>query len=190
MSGSQTFFVTVMANDRPGMMAHIGRCFADLGGGILDLSQTVMRGHFTVIVFARFPVAVSEEQIRAALLQVAPDLSLGVQRGPGRAEESGDPGQRLFLTARGQDRHGLVADLGTFLAGRDINIEDMYARVDPESGAYVMIIQMRCPPEGELRQLQLDLAELADDLGMIAHLQHENVFLATNEIRAVRALTL
>ncbi|NUQ02056.1 MAG: hypothetical protein HUU35_19585, partial [Armatimonadetes bacterium] len=99
-------------------------------------------------------------------------------------------GQRLILTARGGDRGGVVGALGLFLAGRDINIEDMYARVEPEAGEYVMVLQVLCPPGRDLRQLQLDLAELADDLGMTAHLQHENVFLATNEIGAVRTLTL
>lgn len=178
-----------MAADRPGMMAHIGQRLERLGGRIEDLSQTVMRGYFTVIVHGRFPNGVTAAAIEEALTDQAEELAVGVRAAPAGVEQR-PSGQRLILTARGGDRGGVVGALGLFLADRDINIEDMYARVEPGAEEYVMVLQLLCPLERDLRQLQLDLAELADDLGMTAHLQHENVFLATNEIGAVRALTL
>jgi len=65
----------------------------------------------------------------------------------------------------------------------------MYARGWPTAstrhGAAVAL-----PGHADVRQLQLDLAELAEELDLIAHLQHENVFLATSEIGAVRSLTI
>ncbi len=182
------YFISVMGADRPGRLAHVGQRIERLGGSILDLSQTVMRGCFTVLLLARFDHALAAAALRDGLLEGAADLAVGVQ--PAGSGPPAEPaGQRLILTARGADRTGLLAAVGSFLAGREVNVEDMYARADPESGV-VMILQVRCPPQRDLRELQLDLAELAADYGLTAHLQHENVFLATGEIGSVRALTL
>ncbi len=187
MADNVGFFVTVTAADRPGMMAHMGERIGALGGSIDDLSQTVMRGYFTVLLRARFPADTGAEAIREALLAGQGDMAVGVLPSPSEAPAAAD-GARFILTARGPDRPGLVTALGQFLAGRDINIEDMYARV--ADGEHVMVLQLRCPATRDVRQLQLDLAELAEELDLIAHLQHENVFLATSEIGAVRSLTI
>ncbi len=189
MSDGNSYFVSVMAADRPGLIALIGEQVDALGGTIEDLSQTVMQGFFTVLLLAHFPAGVSAAELEHRLQAAGDDLAVGVRSG-GRAPVTAE-GERFILSARGPDRPGVVGALGQFLAGRDIAIEDMYARREgAPASEYVMVLQLRCPPTGDIRQLQLDLSELADDLGMIAHLQHENVFLATNEIRAVRALAL
>lgn len=182
--------MTVMAADRVGIVAHIGAAVRELGGAIAEFSQTVMRGFFTVIFLAHFPPGTAAESVRARVAGDGEDLAVSVRRGsPTPPPEP--VGQRYILTVHGPDQPGLVAGIGAFLAGRDINIEDMYARRDDEgSGQFVMILQIRCGPERDTRQLQLDLAELADEYGVVAHLQHENVFLATNEVSAVRALSL
>jgi len=187
MAGSDSFFVTVTAADRPGMMAHMAERIDALGGTIDDLSQTVMQGYFTVLIRGRFPAGTQADAIRESILAGQGEMAVGVL--PSRSQPPAEPdGARFILTARGPDRPGLVAALGQFLSGRDINIEDMYARV--ADGKHVMVLQLRCPARREVRQLQLDLAELAEELDMTAHLQHENVFLATSEIGAVRALTI
>lgn len=190
MSAQRSFFVSVMSTDRPGIIAHLGERLAALGGNIEDLSQTVMRGHFTILLFVRVPAEVGPSRIEAAVTEGLADLAVGVSESDGLAPP--EPlGQRLILTLRGPDRPGLIGLLGSFLAGRDLNIEDMYARAEPDDeGAVLMVLQLRCPPRRDLRQLQLDVGELADEHGLIAHLQHENVFRATCEIGAVRGLTL
>lgn len=186
----QHYFVSVMAPDRPGLIGHIGRRVEQLGGVIADLSQTVMREFFTVILYGRFPAKVSPGDIEASLLDGMSDLIVGVKPDAGDSPTQ-RPGQRFILTARGHDRPGIVGDLGTFFAGRDINVDDMYARLEPGPPVQmVMILQLNCPECLDMRQLQLDLAELSDELGIDLHLQHENVFLAMNEVSAVRALTL
>ncbi|MCC7495739.1 MAG: hypothetical protein IT204_25535 [Fimbriimonadaceae bacterium] len=188
MQHRTAYFITAMGTDQPGRMAHLGQRLGELEGQIADLSQTVMRGQFTVIALAWFPVGVTAELVRARLTADVPDLVIGVQAaGQPPADR---PGQRLILTARGADQPGLIGGVSSFLAGRDINIDDMYARLDESGDGFQMIVQMRCPAERDLRELQLDLAELADDLGIVVHLQHENVFRATCEIGAVRGLTL
>lgn len=186
---SETYFATVTSADRVGIIAHLGEAVQRLGGEVIELSQTVMRGVFTVIFVGSYPAGTKLAVVRDALLDGCPELGVTVQAGV----LDGPPrpaGQRFILTARGPHRPDLVAAFGGFFSGRGINVEDMYTR--PEEGTpdqVVMVIQVRCPPQRDTRQLQLDLAELADELGIVAHLQHENVFLATNEVGSVRALS-
>lgn len=187
MAAYDEFFVTLTAADRPGIVAHLGERIDALGGTIDGLSQTVMQGVFTVLVQVRFPAGTLSETIRESLGTGLHATAVGVLPSPTDPWSAPD-GAKFILTARGPDRPGLVTALGQFLSGRDINIEDMYARVS--DGEHVMVLQLRCPEKRDIRQLQLDLAELAEDLALTAHLQHENVFLATSEIGAVRSLTI
>jgi predicted amino acid-binding ACT domain protein len=70
------------------------------------------------------------------------------------------------------------------LASKGINIEDFYA-YSTGDGQFVMILQVAIPKEWDLPQIQLDIEEHGREVGFVAHLQHENIFRATNELDAV-----
>ena len=50
-----TYIVTVTAADRVGIVYSVAGTIRDQGGNILELSQTVMRGYFTIILDVEFP---------------------------------------------------------------------------------------------------------------------------------------
>ncbi len=50
-----TYIVTVTAADRAGIVYSVAGTLRDQGGNILELSQTVMRGCFTIILAVEFP---------------------------------------------------------------------------------------------------------------------------------------
>ena len=49
-----TYIVTVTASDRVGIVHSVTGTLRDLRGNILELSQTVMRGYFTIILAVEF----------------------------------------------------------------------------------------------------------------------------------------
>ena len=49
-----TYIVTVTAADRVGIVHSVTGTLRDQGGNILELSQTVMRGYFTIILAVEF----------------------------------------------------------------------------------------------------------------------------------------
>src|SRR3954453_21863690 len=52
--GMHTYIVTVTAADRVGIVYSVAGTIRDEGGNILELSQTVMRGYFTIILDVAF----------------------------------------------------------------------------------------------------------------------------------------
>ena len=180
--------ITVMAADRVGIIAEVTQAIGALGGNINELSQTVMRHYFTIILSVTFPDAVMHEQIREKIAVEGKPGELLISVKDYVPLPSPVPsGEHFILTARGVDRPGIIREISAYLANKGINIEDCYA--DVEEGRFVMILEVCIPQEWDVRQLQLDLESLGKEIGLTAHLQHENIFLATNEVRSVRALS-
>ena len=50
-----TYIVTVTAADRVGIVYSVSGALRDQQGNILELSQTVLRGYFTIILAVAFP---------------------------------------------------------------------------------------------------------------------------------------
>ena len=68
-----------------------------------------------------------------------------------------------------------------YLAGKDINIVDLYG--DRKGDDFVLIGQLQIPKQWDIRMLQTDLELMGEELGFTVRLQHENVFVATNQLR-------
>lgn len=54
MPEKSQYVVTVTAADRVGIIHSVTGTLRDIGGNILELSQTVMRGYFTIILAVEF----------------------------------------------------------------------------------------------------------------------------------------
>jgi len=88
------------------------------------------------------------------------------------------------ITAFGRDQPGIVRRFSQYLAGKDINIVDLYG--DRTGDEFVLIGQLEVPKRWDIRLLQEDLAQMGSELGFAVKLQHENVFVATNQLRLTR----
>ncbi|HID07393.1 MAG TPA: ACT domain-containing protein [Armatimonadetes bacterium] len=186
------YIINVMARDRPGIVAGIGKAIFELGGNIEELSQTVVRGYFTIIVCATFPEPLPPcERVKEAIAGTgAPDeLQVMVRiREPDEPLSATPPTYDHFiLTVFGRDQPGIIYRMASYLAGRGINITDLYGRTR-ESG-FMMVLELSVPPELDPRELKRDLEELGHSIGLSAHFQHENLFKATHDLRSLATLT-
>ena len=50
--------VTVLGDDRPGIVADVTAAVAGLGGNLEDSTMTLLRGHFAMVVLVRTPASV------------------------------------------------------------------------------------------------------------------------------------
>lgn len=184
------FIITVMAPDRVGIVAAVAGALFRLGANLTHLSQTVLRGYFTLIISAELPPEVTTEEVRRVVEEAGAPGEFAVGVKPYRPVPPPVPSgnaQRFILTARGLDRPGIIYQISSYLAGKGINIEDFYAYIlDHE---FVMILQVAIPGEWDARQIQLDIEQLGKEFGLTAHLQHENIFRATSELSAVGRIT-
>jgi glycine cleavage system transcriptional repressor len=187
MPDEQRYVISVMSVDRVGIIHDITEQILSLRGNIVGLSQTVMRGYFTVLVEAGFPNDLHAADVLDRLSKGGrtPD-ELQVLVAPRRASvpQTAKPRSETYvLTARGPDQPGIIHRIASFLAGHDVNFEDLYAYVD--KGQFVMIAQATLPPSLPFERLQIDLEMLARDSEMEISLQHEDIFRAVNEVRMV-----
>ena len=92
-----------------------------------------------------------------------------------------EPVERFVVSAFGEDQPGIVRRFSQYLAGKDINIVDLYG--DRNGTQFVLIGQVEVPARWDVRMMQTDLEQMGQELGFTVKLQHENVFVATNQLR-------
>ncbi len=183
------YIVSVMARDRVGIVADVTALLRDLGGNITHLSQTVVRGHFTIILSVDLPGGTSAGTVRARLEAAGAPGELHVGVAP--YQEVSPPvraaAERFILAIIGRDRPGIIARVANYLAGQGINIEDFTATV--VEGDLVLIFELCVPVALDSAEVQRSIEQVGQEFNIHATLQHENIFRATSEVRAVRRLT-
>ncbi len=183
------YVLDVMAEDHPGIVASVSQAVESLGGNIDSCSQTVLGGYFTLIMIVSLPEHIPPnelaERVRTAEGANRPYQVLVHPWKPHAGSAVPEPTDRFVITAFGQDQPGIVRRFSQYLASKDINIVDLYGHREAEE--FVLIGQVEVPKRWDIRMMQADLEDLGRDLGFTVKLQHENVFVATNQLRFARS---
>ena len=183
------YVLDVMSDDHPGIVAAVSNAVESLGGNIDACSQTVLGGYFTLIMIVSLPGPIDADQLaqRVRLAEVG-GSGLHVLAQPALPVESLRPKEevdRFVITAFGTDQPGIVRRFSQYLAGKDINIVDLSG--DRTGSEFVLIGQLEVPKRWDIRMLQADLEQMGEELGFAVKLQHENVFVATNQLRLTQS---
>ncbi len=181
------YVLNVVSRDHPGIVAAVGDVIESLEGNVDSCSQTVLYGHFTLIMIISLPNPVEPADLIAAVRGPADRAELDVVSrvfDPTAADEAELRGERFVITAFGQDTPGVLHRFSQYLAGKDINIVDLYG--DRTGGDFVLISEVDIPAKMDTVMLQADLEEMGQEMGFTTRLQHENVFVATNQLRLTR----
>lgn len=176
------YILTVMARDRVGIVKDVSTALAGLGGNLSHVSQTVMRGYFTLIVSVGVPDERTELEIRQAVERRGDVGELVVNVRPFVEANISEacPSERFTLTLQGSDQRGIISNVTTYLADKSINIDDFYAySVDDR---FVMLVQVSIPMGIDVEQVRSGLEQLGRESDINVHLQHENIFRATSEV--------
>jgi len=184
------YVLNVMSDDHPGIVAAVSNTVESRGGNIDSCSQTVLGGYFTLIMIVSMPEAVDPaqlaERVRGAESSGSPYQVLVRPALPCPANADKEASDRFVVRAFGQDQPGIVRRFSQYLASKDINIVDLYG--DRTGDDFVLIGQVEVPSHWDIRLLQTDLEQMGQELGFTVKLQHENIFVATNELRLTHSL--
>jgi glycine cleavage system transcriptional repressor len=179
------YILSVAARDRSGIVAELSGALFELGGNIVTATQTVLHGYFAMIVLCTMDESVAPEDIRNKIGErVRSDLNLYLTRRQPAVTEP-DETRTYVITLIGPNRPGVLHALASYLASKQINIDDL--RCQTTGDRFVVICQVSVPRHLDVGMLQADLEETGRDLRFTVHMQHQNVFLATNELRFGRA---
>jgi len=183
------FVIAVLIEDRVGILRDVTTAVSDLGANIDDISQTVLDHTFSVILTATFDAPQSMDNIRSAIAarleKDAAEISVRPLRRPA-GETTPSRGDRFMVTVTGHDRPGILKCVMTFLADKQINVEDWNVLRDGDAITYVG--EVTVPTHLDIKQLQVDFQALVEPLALTSCIQHENIFRATNEVGTIREL--
>jgi glycine cleavage system transcriptional repressor len=180
------YIVTVTAADQVGIVHCVTEVLRDQGGSILEVSQTVMRGYFTIILAVAFESPRGGDSLSQEITAAGRRFDLSVvvlEAGSAIIEPQDSPGERFILTVLGEDHTGNIHGIAGCLAAQGVNIVDLHARA--EGARFSLIMEVFLPPNLPPSILQDELKRFGHDRGLDAFVQHENIFLATNEPRPV-----
>jgi glycine cleavage system transcriptional repressor len=182
-----TYIVTVTAADRVGIVHSVTGTIRDRLGNILELSQTVMRGYFTIIVAVEFEEPQDLDSLGSEIAERGRDFDLTVAVRKATDEDSVPPvpnGERFILTVLGDDHPGNVHGISGCLTRLGVNIVDLHARAD--GPRFSLVMEAFLPSDLPPGVVRADLERFGRDLGLEAFVQHENIFTATSEPTPVR----
>jgi glycine cleavage system transcriptional repressor len=182
---AHVYVLNVMSDDHPGIVAAVTGAVESLHGNIDACSQTVLGGYFTLIMIVSTPQAVSAESLVEKVQNTESTggrfqvLARAVQ--PAKHAAAKEKTDRFVITAFGRDQPGIVRRFSQYLAGKDVNIVDLYG--DRRGDDFVMIGQVEMPTHWDVQMMQADLEQIGNELEFTVKLQHENIFVATNQLR-------
>jgi predicted amino acid-binding ACT domain protein len=179
------YVLNVLSDDHPGIVAAVGKAINQLRGNIDSCSQTVVRGYFTLMMIVSFPKPTDARSLEQAVHAAHPggsDLQVNARSFlPTAYQNAAKDVSRFVITCTGPDQPGVVLAFSRYLAGKDINIIDLYG--DRTGGEFILISEVEIPSRWDIGMLQADLEEMGRGSGFTVRLQHQNIFTATNQLR-------
>lgn len=160
---SDLLAIAVIGNDRPGIAAAVTRDLFDAGCNLEDVTSTILRGHFTMVLVIRSPVGAGEIESRLAGTAKEFDLVVSARPVP-EARDDGSPATHM-VSVYGSDRPGIVFRVAEMLAGLGANITDLTSRLidSGDEPVYALMLEVALPGDVELESR---LAGLREELGI------------------------
>ncbi len=168
------YAVTVLGEDRPGIVAALTGALHELGGNLEDISSTILRGHFAMMLIVEAPG--EADRLRTALGEAAASVGVRVQVSEVEAGAADRPRPTHVLTAHGSDRPGIVAAMAALLSDRGVNITDLSSRrTGGSSPIYALVADVAVPEGADEHELRAAVTAAAHELGIDARLEPAEV---------------
>jgi glycine cleavage system transcriptional repressor len=180
--------ISVLGQDRPGIIAAVARILFEQDGNIENVSQTILQSEFSAIFIVSMPAGLALDDLRATLQTGLASLGQHIHVKPLQA---GPPTytppacrEPLVITTRGPDRKGLVARITAVIARHGVNVTNLQAvfKGGDTPGDNIMIYEVDVPADIDQKRLRADLRAEAAELDLEISIQHRHIFEALNRI--------
>jgi glycine cleavage system transcriptional repressor len=159
--------VTVIGQDRPGIIADATAALGRLGGNLEDSTMTLLRGHFAMVLLVQMDATIEDVVRVLAPIEGDGSLQVSVREVPAEAD-AGPLGSSYLLSVHGADRPGIVSALTAVVASVGGNVTDLSTRLTGD--LYVLMAEVDLPGSVDLQALERRLRDAAAELGIDASL--------------------
>ena len=158
--------MTVIGQDRPGLVDGVAGIVADQGGNWLESRMSRMGGQFAGILRVQVPAEKEGALVSALKRLESQGLTIVVHPDRPQPEESGQTLTQLEIV--GQDRPGIVHQIAHALAAYGVNVEELHTecRSAAMSGETLFTAEatLKIPSSCKLGELKCKLEQIAEDL--------------------------
>ena len=179
--------LSVLGQDRPGIVATITGVLFRQQCNIENVSQTILQSQFAGIFVVSIPQHLSLEALEKGLIDEMRALDLSVQVKPVNQPDTpttAEENEPFIITTKGPDRIGLVAGITEIIARYGANITNLQAvfKGGDDPGDNIMIYEVDIPVKADQTAFDKDLRQRAQELSLEISIQPRNIFEAINRI--------
>ena len=164
-----SLIISAVGSDRPGIVSELSGAITSHGGNIEKSRMTRLGSDFTIIMLVTVDPKWEESLVVA--LQAIKELSITTK---GTEPNTVIAGENCQISLSGADNEGIVKVLSKYLEEKSINIIEMDTHISqaPISGSplFNLNASISIPGEVEGRDIQSDLSQIAQDLGVEIYL--------------------
>jgi ACT domain-containing protein len=182
MAQPTRYALSVMCEDKVGLVARLTEAVLVLGGNIEVLHQGVLQGYFVFMMLVSFDREVPAGQVEKAIESAGEAGQFVVSILPRKPQATLPPatGAVFILTLTGRDAPGILKRMTGYLADHRINIEGLTS--EAREGRFLATARLTIPEAVDIRSARLDLAEVLKGAEVQVVLMHEDIFAATSRI--------
>ena len=160
---SDLYAVTVVGEDRPGIVAGVTSALYDSGCNLEDVTSTILRGHFSMVMIVRAPGDVSRDSLADVLGAVTGDLGVAIHVDRVADAHGAQSPPTHMVSVYGADRPGIVSGIARLLADKGANITDLTSRVlgPDDAPVYALMLEVALGDD-----VEADLKALGAELGV------------------------
>jgi len=157
--------MTVIGNDRPGLVDSVASLVAEHGGNWLESRMSRLGGQFAGIVHVEVPAEREPALAKALKALDARGLTVVVHSEQAQAR---DLSRTNILEIVGQDRPGIVRQISHTLAEAGVNVEELHTECASAAMSGETLFKARAvlhvPPACDVEKLREALEKIAADL--------------------------
>jgi glycine cleavage system transcriptional repressor len=167
------FTVSVVGEDRPGIVAAVTGALLDLDGNVENCRASILAGSFALVLADGATTA----DIESALAPTLDALGLSAGVRPCTGSHVTMSGERGVITIYGADRPGIVHGAAQALADHGVNVVDLSSRLVGDPPIYVLGIEVELPVDMTMTALEnclrcdalrgLDISVQSEDDGLL-----------------------
>jgi glycine cleavage system transcriptional repressor len=185
---SKKALVTILGEDRPGIVYAVSKAMNDLECNIEEVSQTILQTEFAGLFIVSMPVQISREALSTHLEKELSSMQLNIgvkdftppSQPTWASEQITEP---FVITLRGRDRLGIIPGMTGVIAGFDVNIETLKAIAEQDDPTRVIVaFEVAVPESVHHRAFREALQFKAAELEMELSVQHRDIFEAIHRI--------
>ena len=178
----EKFVLSVIGQDKPGILSCIATILFQYGCNIEDVSQTILQTEFASIFIVHNPQGHTLDEISKTLNLKLEPMGLSAHLRPMIIKQASNQRyvehEPFVITTKGPDQPGTIAAVTTALASLNCNVVHFRAITthEEDQDTMIMIFEVDVPKNVDHRFLRKHMQKTGAEYGLDISVQHRKIF--------------